>query len=205
MIDNLNLLSTNFPVLLLAYLIGAIPFGLIITQFFLGYDVRTKGSGNIGMTNVMRTGGKWPGIATFLLDFGKGVLAPVLAKYYFQSPEVVVLVCAFLTVFGHTRSVFLKFTGGKGVATNFGILLALDWRIAISVAAIWVGMFLWKRISSLSALTALVLFPLVTYLFAGLTPLFNLSVVLALYIILLHHENIKRLINAEEGKLKSSK
>lgn len=205
MIDTLNVLSTNFPVLLLSYCIGAIPFGLIITQFFLGYDVRTKGSGNIGMTNVMRTGGKWPGIATFLLDFGKGAVVPALALYYFKAEELVVLVSAFLAVFGHTRSIFLKFTGGKGVATNFGVLLILDWKIGVSVAAVWVGMFLWKKISSLSALTALCAFPGITFIFAGLTSLFYLSVVLSFYIIALHHENIKRLINSEEGKLKSSK
>lgn len=205
MIETLNLLSTQFPVLLLSYGLGAIPFGLIITQFFMGYDVRTKGSGNIGMTNVMRTGGKWPGIATFLLDFGKGALAPALALYYFKVSEMVVLTCAFLVVFGHTRSIFLKLTGGKGVATNFGVLLVLDWRIGVSVATVWAGMFLWKKISSLSALIALGSFPLITFLFNGLTPLFYLSLVLSFYIIALHHENIKRLVNAEEGKLKSSK
>ena len=187
-----------------SYLLGAIPFGLIITRFFLGYDVRTKGSGNIGMTNVMRTGGKIPGIATFLLDFGKGGLAILTTKYFFSSPDLLILISAFLVVFGHTKSIFLNFSGGKGVATNFGVWLVLDWRIFLVVTLSWLLTFKLTKISSLSAVISLVLLPLATFIFYGLVDLFVLTLLLFLYILILHKDNLRRLLKGEEKLLKVS-
>jgi glycerol-3-phosphate acyltransferase PlsY len=187
-----------------SYLLGAIPFGLIITRFFLGYDVRTKGSGNIGMTNVMRTGGKIPGIATFLLDFGKGGLAIIATKYFFSSPDLLILISAFLVVFGHTKSIFLKFSGGKGVATNFGVWLVLDWRIFLVVTLSWLLTFKLTKISSLSAMISLVLLPLATFIFYGSIDVFVLTLLLSLYILILHKDNLRRLLKGEEKLLKVS-
>lgn len=191
--------------ILVAYLLGAIPFGFLITRYFLGYDIRSKGSGNIGMTNVMRTGGKIPGIATFLLDFGKGCSAVLLAEYYFQVPFNLVLIVAFITVLGHTRSVFLKFTGGKGVATNFGVWLFLDWKLFLVGTLTWVAMFLIKKISSLSALTSIIALPIVSLVLYGLAPISIMAWILSIYIGILHYENIGRLIRNEEKVLKSGK
>lgn len=189
--------------LMTAYLLGSVPFGLLISRIFLGIDPRQHGSGNIGMTNVMRTSGKWPGLATFVLDFGKGTLAVWLSLYAFKAPEVLALPVGFLVVFGHTRSVFLGFRGGKGVATNFGVWAIIDWRVFLAIAGIWAGLFLWKRISSLSALTGLALLPTWVFLFNGLDDKLYLAALLSIYLILLHRSNIRRLIAGEEGKLKS--
>lgn len=189
----------------LAYFLGAIPFGLLITKYFLGFDVREQGSGNIGMTNVMRTAGKTPGIITFLLDFGKGALAVFLAVHFAPNAIELQALVGVLAVFGHTRSVFLKFTGGKGVATNYGVWAFLDWHIFVLIAGVWVGVFLLKRISSLSALTSLAFFPAVTYFFHGFSPFFIAALLLALYILVLHKENIQRLLEGKEGVLKKEK
>ncbi len=187
----------------LAYLLGAVPFGLIITKVFLGYDVRTQGSGNIGMTNVMRTGGKLPGIATFLLDFSKGLLPVMLAEVAFGLPSDLIAFSAVLAVLGHTRSLFLGFKGGKGVATNFGVWAWLDWRVFVLTALTWALVFVLKRISSLSALCALLLLAPLAYLFNGAGPVFAAALAMALYIITLHYQNILRLVRGEEGRLQS--
>jgi len=198
--------TPNWGILLLsAYLLGAIPFGLLITRVFLGYDVRTQGSGNIGMTNVMRTGGKLPGIATFLLDFGKGSIAVWATQEVFQAPVGLVILVSFLAVLGHTRSVFLKFTGGKGVATNLSVWLILDWRIFLVLALTWIVVFLLKKISSLSALLSLLALPVATGIIHGVSPLLFLALLLSLYIIALHHDNIRRLFQGEEKVLQSGK
>ena len=187
---------------LLAYLLGSIPFGLLITRYFLGYDVRTQGSGNIGMTNVMRTGGKWPGIATFLLDFGKGFLPVVLAQTYLKENNIEwMAICGGLSVLGHTRSIFLKFKGGKGVATNFGFWAALDWRVFVVMGLLWLGMFLWKKVSSLAALISLSLFPWVVLYLHGAGLVTGVAFLLALYLLFLHHSNIRRLMGGQEKKL----
>ncbi len=193
-----------FPAMVLAYFLGAIPFGFVIAKFFLGYDIRTQGSGNIGMTNVMRTGGKLPGIITFLLDFGKGGLSVLAAKLFFEAPPSLVMVVAFLVVFGHSKSLFLKFSGGKGVATNFGVWLILDWRVFLIIALSWLAVFIITRISSLSAIISLVLLPLATLFFYGLSGISVLAVLLFFYITFLHKNNIERLVKGEEKLLKSS-
>jgi len=195
--------SNWYWVLAASYLLGSIPWGLLISKVFLGIDPRTLGSGNIGMTNVMRTGGKWPGLATFVLDFGKGTLAVWVTLNVLDAPGILGLMVGFVVVFGHTRSVFLKFKGGKGVATNFGVWLALDWRVCVGILAIWAGLFFWKRISSLSALGSLTLLPAVTFIFIGFEDKLYLATILSLYLILLHRTNIVRLVTGQESKLKS--
>ncbi|OGG93323.1 MAG: acyl-phosphate glycerol 3-phosphate acyltransferase [Candidatus Lambdaproteobacteria bacterium RIFOXYD12_FULL_49_8] len=194
-----------YVALVIAYLLGAIPFGLIIAKLFLGIDIRQVGSGNIGMTNVMRTAGKGPGIATFVLDLAKGSLAVWLVKGAFDGPEFLELLTAFLAVFGHTKSIFMGFKGGKGVSTNFGVWLVLDWRVFLAMAAIWLGMFIIKRISSLSALSALTLLPGLVALIRGFEDQVFLAALLSVYLILLHRSNIYRLLAGDEGQLKAGK
>lgn len=206
MLQNLFQVEGWYWVALSAYFLGAIPFGLIITSVFLGFDVRKQGSGNIGMTNVMRTAGKTPGIITFLLDFGKGLAAVFLAGWLMRNSSYQLewtVIAAAIAVVGHTRSIFIRFGGGKGVATNLGVWAAVDWRIFLIIALAWVGMFLLKKISSLSALVSLILLPVAAYTFHQFSPYFLSAVFLSVYVILLHHENVGRLLRGEEGKLKA--
>ena len=205
-----------FLCLLAAFLLGSVPFGLLVGKIWLGIDVRKEGSGNFGMTNVMRIGGRGPGIVTFLLDFGKGFLAvrlasldAVLLNEDDERRMVMLTLVGCAAVLGHVYSVFLKFKGGKGVSTLFGILAALSLGIGLLAGAVWISMFLWKRVSSLSALTLLVVLPWLFLLISWLTEqtpslkqffrIFALSVLL----IYKHRENISRLISGEEGKLKT--
>jgi len=134
------------------YLVGSIPFGLLISRFWLKIDIRQKGSGNIGMTNVMRVGGKLPGIVTFALDFGKGSIVVLLAKIFLLDPEnkpedqiIFQSFVGVIVVLGHVFSIFLNFKGGKGISTLFGVLIILDLSIGILAAIIWVGIFFLEK------------------------------------------------------------
>ncbi len=199
----------------LAFLIGSIPSGLIIGKLWLGQDIRTQGSGNIGMTNVMRVGGKGPGIATFLADFGKGAIAVGIAYFTLVEEGQISISMWTLTglaaILGHVFSVFLKFKGGKGVATTFGVLAVLSWPVGVAAALLWIGTFLARRISSLSALVMLVALP---FLFLILPPLFGEAIHVSQFfmffglstlLIYKHRENIQRLLQGEEKPLGSEK
>ena len=201
---------------LFVFLLGSIPFGLLISRYWLKTDIRRQGSGNIGMTNVMRVGGKLPGILTFVLDFGKGGVAVLLAQTYFPASEtdpetqLIILSTAGITVVcGHVFSVFLRFKGGKGISTLFGVLAALQLNIGICAALVWVGVFMWKRISSLSAITMLAVLPWLFLLIPWLQnetpvwPLFFLFLLLSALLIFKHRENIQRLLKGQEGQLSS--
>ena len=205
-----------FLCLLAAFLLGSVPFGLLVGKMWLGTDVRKEGSGNIGMTNVMRIGGRGPGIVTFLLDFGKGFLAVKLASLddvlLNKDDETRMLMLTLVgcaVVLGHVYSVFLKFKGGKGVSTLFGILVELSLGIGLLAGAVWISMFLWKKVSSLSALTLLVVLPwlflLIPWLTEQIPSLKQFFMIFALSALLIykHKENISRLISGEEGKLKT--
>ncbi|MEC9012677.1 MAG: glycerol-3-phosphate acyltransferase, partial [SAR324 cluster bacterium] len=157
------------------FLLGSIPFGLLISRYWLKIDIRQQGSGNIGMTNVMRVGGKLPGIMTFVLDFGKGSLAILLAQTAFPvtatAPEEQLLylsIAGVVVVCGHVFSVFLRFKGGKGISTLFGVLAVLYFSIGMTAALVWVSIFLWKKISSLSAICMLIVLPWLFLLFPWL-------------------------------------
>src|SRR5579872_959209 len=142
----------------LGYLLGAIPFGLVLTRLAGLGDIRKIGSGNIGATNVMRTGHKGLAAATFLLDAGKGVLAAFLAGWLWGSDAG--LVAAFFSVLGHDFPVWLSFRGGKGVATSVGVTLLVTQPAGLAAIATWMIAFVFWRISSLSALCALVMLPI---------------------------------------------
>ena len=196
------------------FLLGSIPFGLLISRYWLKIDIRQQGSGNIGMTNVMRVGGKLPGIITFMLDFGKGSLAVLLAQTAFPVSETFTEVqllflslAGVVVVCGHVFSVFLRFKGGKGISTLFGVLAVLHFSIGLTAALVWVGIFLWKKISSLSAISMLIVLPWLFLLFPWLqneTPfwtVFFLFLLLSSLLIYKHRENIKRLLNDQESQL----
>ena len=205
---------TLLLLLLAAFLLGSIPFGLIVGKLLLGIDVRESGSGNIGMTNVMRVGGKFPGVLTFLLDFGKGSLAVWLAQRWLtgetNAPIWQVSLIAVTTVCGHVFSVFLRFKGGKGVSTLFGVLATLNLSVGLGAAAVWLGFFIAKRISSLSALTMLATLPVWFLLipwFQGNSVIWSqFGMFCALDVLLLykHRDNIARLRTGQETQLKAT-
>jgi glycerol-3-phosphate acyltransferase PlsY len=182
----------------IGYLLGSIPFGLVLTRLAGTQDLRSIGSGNIGATNVLRTGRKGLAAATLLLDMLKGTAAVVISGY-FGGPDAAMLagLGAFL---GHIFPVWLKFKGGKGVAVYIGILLGLFWPAAIAFCVIWLAVAFASRYSSLSALIASLVTPLLLWWFGHLV-LAALFAVLTLLLFFMHRENIKRLIAGTEGRI----
>jgi glycerol-3-phosphate acyltransferase PlsY len=188
--------------LVLGYLLGSIPFGLILTRLAGTQDLRTVGSGNIGATNVLRTGRKGLAAATLLGDALKGTAAVVIAGY-FGGPDAAMLagLAAFL---GHLFPVWLKFKGGKGVAVYIGILLGLFWPAAIVFCLLWLATAFATRYSSLSALIASLITPVLLWWFGHLA-LAALFAVLTLLLFYMHRENIARLRAGTEGKIGAKK
>lgn len=182
----------------LGYLLGSIPFGLLLTRAAGLGDVREIGSGNIGATNVLRTGNKGLAAATLLLDGLKGTVAVLLANYWFgQIPAMLAGLGAFL---GHLYPVWLKFRGGKGVATYIGVLLGLSWKAALIFVAIWVQVAVVSRYSSLSALVASAVIPIAIALM-GQYELAIVAAIMSLLIFWKHRANIRRLSKGEEPKI----
>ncbi len=188
----------------ISYLIGAVPFGLIFTKYFSNVDVRTIGSGNIGATNVLRASGKKAAIFTLLADCLKGFL-PVLIVQSLFSDDLATALTGAATVLGHIFPVYLKFKGGKGVATSFGVVLAVAPLIGLACIIVWLlAAFLW-RYSSLSALIAFACYPIITFStsFVSRKPLAALSLFIFGMMYYRHRENIKRLIAGMEPKIGS--
>jgi glycerol-3-phosphate acyltransferase PlsY len=185
--------------LLLGYLLGTIPFGLFFAYVSGAGDVRKVGSGNIGATNVLRTGKKWAAAATLLCDGAKGAAAVLIVRHLLPGAEIIAAAGA---VLGHIFPVWLRFKGGKGVATFVGISLALYWVAGLAVAATWILMAIGFRISSLSALIAVALAPFFFWLtgYGAYSPVLAL---LALLVIVMHHANIRRLLNGTEPRIGS--
>lgn len=183
------------------YLLGSIPFGLIFTRLAGAGDVRKIGSGNIGATNVLRTGKKWAALATLLLDAGKGALAVVIARVW--HGEAVAVIAGLGAFLGHIFPIWLNFKGGKGVATFLGVTLALFWPVGLLALATW-GLAAWVwRMSSLSALIAAVLAP--AYMLVFREPLYaTLATILAVLILYMHRENIRRILAGNEPRIGAS-
>ncbi len=183
---------------IIGYLLGSIPFGLILTRLAGTPDLRSIGSGNIGATNVLRTGRKGLAAATLICDMLKGTLAVLIAGYY-GGPNAAMLAAlgAFL---GHLFPVWLKFKGGKGVAVYIGVLIGLFWPAALLFCVLWIATAAATRYSSLSALVASVVTPIFLWWFGHLA-LASLFVVLTLLLFYMHRENIKRLQAGTEGRI----
>lgn len=183
----------------LGYVLGSIPFGLLLTRAAGLGDVRRIGSGNIGATNVLRTGNKWLAAATLALDMLKGTIAVWLASHYGSEAGLFAGLGAFA---GHIYPVWLGFRGGKGVATFLGVLLGLSWKLALLFAAVWIVMAFVFRYSSLSALTAAVVTSIGVFLQSGLL----MSVVIGamtVAVLIKHRPNIERLVAGTESKIGS--
>ena len=182
---------------LLGYLLGAIPFGVILTRLGGAGDLRAIGSGNIGPTNVLRTGRKGLAAATLLLDLAKGAAAVLLARWLLPGQELVAAAAVFL---GHCYPVWLRFRGGKGVATLMGIVLALHWPCGLVYAAVWLGLLAGLRISSVAGMAAAISAP-VSAAFFDQFDMVPLLLALALLVIWKHRENIVRLIDGAEPRV----
>jgi glycerol-3-phosphate acyltransferase PlsY len=203
----------TLPVLLatlLAYLIGSIPFGLLVTKVAGLGDIRTIGSGNIGATNVLRTGKKGLALLTLVLDGGKGAVAVLLARRFYSiyfSEDVFdqrvldwTYVASFAVFIGHLFPLWLKFKGGKGVATAVGVITALAWPFGVGVMLVWTFVALVSRYSSLAALIALGLAPVAAFFF-DLPHAGCLGILIIGFIVLKHKANIKRLLKGTEPKI----
>lgn len=183
--------------LILGYLLGAIPFGVILTRLGGAGDLRTIGSGNIGATNVLRTGRKGLAAATLLLDAAKGFAAVWIAENYLAGTGALAAVAAFL---GHLYPFWLRFHGGKGVATLLGIVLALHWPIGLVYAVIWLGLVAALRISSLAGMAAAVSTPVSAAVFEQFN-IVLLLIALALLVLWQHRDNIDRLLGGTEPRI----
>ena len=189
--------ATTILALVLGYLLGSIPFGLLLTRWTGKGDIRDIGSGNIGATNVLRTGSKGLAAATLLLDLAKGAAAVLIAQRLW--PDAVNFAAAG-ALLGHLYPVWLRFRGGKGVATMLGILIPLFWQAAIVYALLWFGLLILLRISSVAGMTAAASAP-VTAAALNEQPLFPMLLGFALLVIWQHRENIRRLARGEEPRV----
>ncbi|MQY42391.1 glycerol-3-phosphate 1-O-acyltransferase PlsY [Epibacterium sp. SM1969] len=196
------LLETAFPVLLIwgvvGYLLGSIPFGLLLTRLMGLGNLREIGSGNIGTTNVLRTGSKAAAAATLLLDGGKGAAAVLLAR--FLAGEDAAQLAGLTAFLGHCFPIWLRFQGGKGVATFLGLMLALAWPVGIACCLTWLIAAYLSRISSMGALVAAAISPLWAALL-GHSDVIILTVLLTLLVIARHKANISRLISGTEPRI----
>lgn len=188
-----------------AYLIGSIPTGYIIVKLFTGEDIRKSGSGSTGATNVKRVmGNKWF-FTVMLLDAFKGALPVILAKIFatsFTSIGLIPVLCAVAVILGHSKSIFLKFSGGKSVASGVGTILALNWQVGLIIFIIWSIITYFSKYVSIGSIIALSLSPIFMYLYKEPIAYVIYCVLGAIYIIYLHRENILRLVNGTENKVR---
>jgi len=187
--------------MLVGYLLGSIPFGVILTRLAGAGDLRQIGSGNIGATNVLRTGRKGLAAATLLLDLAKGWFAVFLASKLFPGHEIPAAAAVFL---GHCFPVWLRFRGGKGVATLMGVVLALWWPLGLVYAAVWLGLLAIVRISSIAGMSAAVSAPVAAASFGRFEFVLPL-LALALIVLWKHRENIERLAQGTEPRIGKKK
>ena len=182
----------------ISYLVGSIPFGFILTKIFLKKDIREIGSGNIGATNALRTGNKSIGYSTLVLDLLKAVVPVIYVKIFYQDFLYITSLCVFL---GHVFPIWLKFKGGKGVATYVGILFALNIYFGIIFTISWFITFFISKYSSLSSLVGAVSIPIYLIILAQFDQIIFFTIMFVL-IFFTHRQNIKRLKNKEETKTK---
>ncbi|MCX6090942.1 MAG: glycerol-3-phosphate 1-O-acyltransferase PlsY [Atribacterota bacterium] len=191
---------TGWWVLLFNYLIGSLPFGLIIGWMVKGVDIRKFGSGNIGATNVSRVAGFAPALIAGIADALKGFLGAWIATYFVPNPYLWFF-ATFLIVIGHNWSLFLSFKGGKGVATTLGVLFYLSWPAAIISFLVWIGVVAGSRYSSLGSLMGALMMPISLFLFQRPLHYIGWGIFACLLVFWRHSENIKRLMSGQEHKV----
>lgn len=188
-----------------SYLIGSIPTGYIVVKLFTGQDIRTLGSGSTGATNVKRIMGKKWFFTVMILDALKGAIPVILTSYFATALYhlgVLPVVAAICVILGHSKSIFLNFTGGKSVASGVGTLIALNWQAGLIIAAIW-GAITWiSKYVSLGSIVALALSPIIMWLLNAPVAYIVYALLAAIYVIYLHRENIKRLRKGNENKVR---
>ena len=180
-----------------SYILGSIPFGLVLTKIFLKKDIRKIGSGNIGTTNVLRTGKKSLAVTTLLLDLMKGYFSIIITFAYFEN---LISYSALICFIGHIFPVWLKFKGGKGVATYLGVILALSYKFFLIFGITWLVLSFLFRYASLSSIISSLIVFVYSYFFIN-----NFSLILFIFLVIIiytHRENIVRLKNSEESKIK---
>ena len=203
-----------FLIFIICYLIGSIPFGLILTKLFDNNDLRNIGSGNIGATNVLRTGNKTLALLTLILDLSKSFIPLFIFFKLYPHPIIndffnliiidkifLVLVFGYFFVLGHCFPIWLKFKGGKGIATSLGVILSIDFFIGLCLLTIWILVFLIFKISSLSALISSTSFPILIFFKYEKVNLLYLSILLTIFVFFTHRANIIRLLKKEEKKI----
>ena len=190
--------------ILASYLVGSIPFAYILTKIFGYGDIREIGSGNVGATNVLRTGGKGLAITVLLLDIFKGFLPVAFFSYFyinkFELSEIIFFTC--FTVIGHIYPIWLKFKGGKGVATYIGFIFGIDYILGVIFILFWLIIALIKKYSSLASILSLLTIPIVSYFLSYNYNVIIIFILLSIIIIIKHFSNIKRLLNKSENKIK---
>jgi acyl phosphate:glycerol-3-phosphate acyltransferase len=189
----------------LAYLLGSIPFGYLLVKIFRNQDIRATGSGNIGATNVARSGAKGLGIATLLLDLGKAFAAVKIAQHLAPGNYDLAVAAAVAAILGHIFPVWLGFRGGKGVASALGVFLALTWPSALAILGVFLVVFLITRYVSLASIIAAATFPLFAFYFVPFrTPIVIIGFLfIPLLIIVKHYQNIRRLLSGTESRFGS--
>ena len=185
-------------IIIISYFLGSIPFGYLLTKIFLQKDIREIGSGNIGATNVLRTGNKYIGYGTLLLDILKAIIPIIFVKFYYIDYLYIASLCIFI---GHVFPIWLKFKGGKGVATYVGILCCLNIYLGITFGIVWLISFFIYKYSSLSSLLGSLSIPIVNFFILKEDVIF-FFVIMFVLIFYTHRENIKRLLNRSESKTK---
>lgn len=203
-----------FLIFIICYLIGSIPFGLILTKLYGNNDLRNIGSGNIGATNVLRTGNKTLALLTLILDLSKSFIPLFIFFKLYPHPMIndffnliivdkifLILVFGYFFVLGHCFPIWLKFKGGKGIATSLGVILSIDFFIGLCLLTIWILVFLIFKISSLSALISSTSFPILIFFKYEKVNLLYLSILLTIFVFFTHRANIIRLLKKEEKKI----
>ncbi|MGE5096563.1 MAG: glycerol-3-phosphate 1-O-acyltransferase PlsY [Betaproteobacteria bacterium] len=186
------------------YLAGSIPFALVVSRAFALPDPRTYGSRNIGATNVLRSGSRVAALLTLIGDAAKGWVA-VLAARLAELPVELVALVGFAAFVGHVFPVWLRFRGGKGVATAAGVLIAFDWRVGLAVIVVWLVVAAGTRYSSLGSIVAAVAAPFVTWWLLGAGPVLVAVVAMGVVLVIRHHANIRKLLRGEESRIGEKK
>ena len=183
-----------------AYVLGSIPFAVLVSRAMGLADPRTYGSKNIGATNVLRSGNRIAALLTLIGDAMKGWIAVIIARLLGASDEIVAIV-ALAAFLGHVFPIWLKFRGGKGVATAGAVLIAIDWRIGLAVIVVWLTMAVVSRYSSLAGITAALFAPAAVWYFLGAGPILLAVAAMSVVVIARHHANIGKLLRGEESKI----